>query len=69
MPIRFDKWNSAYDPREAELNSLFGQPPSPDEIVDRVALSFAHDLARILHGQPGEDAVESASGGRNTITD
>ena len=48
MPIRWDKWNSAYDPREAQLRSMFGEPPSSDEIVERVAHRFEAAMTRIF---------------------
>lgn len=48
MSIRWDKWNSAYDPREAELRSMFGEPPSSDEIVERVSHRFEAAMTRIF---------------------
>ena len=46
-------WSPSFDPREAELKTFFGQPPSPDEIVRHVASSFGSDLARILADRGG----------------
>ncbi len=48
MPIRWDKWNSAYDPREAELRSMLCEPPSSDEIVERVSHRFEAAMTRIF---------------------
>lgn len=40
--------NSSYDPREAQLRSMFGEPPSSDEIVERVSHRFEAAMTRIF---------------------